>query len=62
MEYPLEATLSCEFSRQAAATPENVAVNFAGTELTYAEVDSKSNQIARYLQSEGVQAGDLVGI
>ena len=62
MEYPLEATLSCEFSRQAAATPENVAVNFASAELTYAEVDSKSNQIARYLQSEGVQSGDLVGI
>ena len=62
VEYPLDATLGSEFSRQAAATPEKVAIKFGDSELTYEEVDSRSNQIARYLQAEGVEAGDLVGI
>ena len=62
LEYPVEATLNTEFSRQAATTPDKVAIKFEDVVLTYAEVESRSNQIARYLQSKGVQAGDLVGI
>ena len=62
MEYPLDATLSAEFSRQAAETPEKVAVKFKDVSLTYAEVETQSNQIARFLQSKGVEPGDLVGI
>ncbi len=62
LEYPVEATLHEEFSRQAHSTPEKVAVKFHDQELTYAEVETRSNQIARYLQSQGVVAGDLVGI
>jgi amino acid adenylation domain-containing protein len=62
MEYPVEALLHTEFSRQAAETPEKTAVVFEDEVLTYAEVESRSNQIARYLQSQGVVAGDLVGI
>ena len=68
MDYPLDATLSSEFSRQAAETPDAVAVKFENVdegktvELTYAQVESRSNQIARFLKSKGVQAGELVGI
>ena len=62
MDYPLDATLSSEFSRQAAATPEKVAVKFKDVSLTYAEVETQSNQIARFLKSQGVEPGDLVGI
>ena len=62
MEYPLDATLSSEFSRQAAATPEKVAVKFKDVSLTYAEVETRSNQIARFLKSQGIEPGDLVGI
>ena len=62
LDYPLDATLSSEFSRQAAATPDKVAVKFGEESLTYAEVEARSNQIARFLQSKGVEAGDLVGI
>ena len=62
MEYPLDATLSSEFSRQAAATPEKVAVKFKDVSLTYAEVETQSNQVARFLKSQGVEPGDLVGI
>ena len=62
MEYPLDATLSAEFSRQASETPEKVAVKFKDVSLTYAEVETQSNQIARFLKSQGVEPGDLVGI
>ena len=62
MDYPVDALLHTEFSRQAKATPHETAVVFEDQRLTYAEVESRSNQIARHLQSQGVQAGDLVGI
>ena len=68
LDYPLDATLSSEFARQAAETPDAIAVKFEDVdadqtvELTYAEVESRSNQIARFLKSKGVQAGELVGI
>lgn len=62
LDYPVDATLHSEFARQAAETPDAIAVKFADNELTYAEVDDRSNQIARYLQSQGVTGGDLIGI
>jgi len=62
MEYPVASTLHGEFSRQANQTPDNVAVVFENESLTYAEVDQRSNQIARHLRSNGVEAGDLVGV
>lgn len=62
MEYPATSTLAAEFSRQAAATPENTAVVFEDKQLTYQQVETRSNQIARYLILQGIGAGDLVGI
>ena len=62
LDYPTTGTLHGEFSRQAAATPDKIAVRFEQTEISYAEMESRSNQIARHLQSEGVGSGDLVGI
>lgn len=62
LNYPIESTLHAEFSRQANATPENVAVKFNDVQLTYEEVETQSNQLARFLQTQGVVAGDLVGI
>ena len=62
MEYPTTSTLAAEFSRQAAATPNKTAVVFEDNSLTYQQVETRSNQIARYLILQGVGAGDLVGI
>ncbi len=62
LHYPTTTTLSHEFARQATATPDNLAVTFEDQSLTYAEVDARSSQIARYLSLQGVGAGDLVGI
>ena len=68
LDYPVngtlhgDGTLHGEFSRQANKTPDKVAVRFEDAELKYAEVEDRSNQIARYLKSQGVGTGDLVGI
>lgn len=62
LEIPSESTLHQEFTRQANLTPDKVAVQFDDQKLTYQQVEMASNQVARYLQSEGVKAGDLVGI
>lgn len=62
LEYPVNATLHSEFSRQATDTPEAIAVRFADVQLNYHDVEERSNQVARYLRSKGISGGDLVGI
>lgn len=62
LEYPVDATLHEQFSRQAAKTPSSVAVEFGARVLTYEQVEKRSNQLARFMRQEGVQAGDLVGV
>lgn len=62
LDYPQSATLHQLFSQQAAETPDAIAVEHADKQLTYAEVERRSNQIARFLAERGVAPGDLVGI
>src|SRR5690606_8264146 len=49
-------------SEQASKTPDQAAIIFENTEPTYAELESRSNQIARLLLEKGVQRGDCVGV
>lgn len=42
--------------------PDKEAVSFEGQGLTYAQLDSLTNQVARTLQAAGVRRGDRVGI
>ncbi|MFL6257210.1 MAG: non-ribosomal peptide synthetase, partial [Pyrinomonadaceae bacterium] len=42
------------FERQVESTPARVAVNANGRSLTYAELNARANQLARYLRSLGV--------
>lgn len=49
-------------SAQAQKTPDQTALIFEDVELTYAELDRKSNQIAHLLASKGVKRGDCVGV
>ena len=51
--------LITDITRQHAA---RTAVVCDGASLTYAELESRSNRLARRLQSHGVQGGELVGI
>lgn len=48
--------------KQAACTPNNIALEFYDSKITYHDLDTKVNQLARYLKAEGVQAGDFIAI
>ncbi|HEX8391103.1 MAG TPA: amino acid adenylation domain-containing protein, partial [Longimicrobium sp.] len=50
------------FASQAALTPDAVALEFAGESLTYAEVDARSNRLARRLVAMGVRPDARVAI
>ncbi|NEP59574.1 MAG: amino acid adenylation domain-containing protein [Symploca sp. SIO2G7] len=47
---------------QVELTPDSIAVSFEDSSLTYRELNSKANQLARYLQTLGVEPDALVGI
>ena len=48
--------------RQAAKTPDRVAVRFGQRAFTYGELNRRANQLARYLREQGVGPDVLVGI
>ncbi|WP_343859383.1 amino acid adenylation domain-containing protein, partial [Fulvivirga kasyanovii] len=61
-EYP-SATVPELFSARAAAHPNSVAVVYQDRELTYGELEARSNQLAHYLQATyDIGRDDLVGL
>ena len=48
--------------RQAANTPDAFAVEFGSSQLTYAELNRQANQLARYLNKNGVGPESCVGL
>ncbi|MGX5439997.1 non-ribosomal peptide synthase/polyketide synthase [Bacillus thuringiensis] len=62
VDYPKDKTISQLFEEQVERTPNKVAVKFEGQQLTYKELNEKSNQVARQLQDKGVQPEMMVGI
>jgi amino acid adenylation domain-containing protein len=55
-------TLHAAFARQVRETPDAIAITFEERRMTYAELDSRANQLARYLRRQGVSAEALVGV
>ncbi|MBE8999505.1 amino acid adenylation domain-containing protein [Nostoc sp. LEGE 12447] len=51
-----------EIIEQAKRTPNAIAVTDGETQITYAELNRLSNQVANYLQAQGVKPGVFVGI
>lgn len=47
---------------QARKTPNGISVEFEEESMTYAELNTKANQVAHQLSSMGVVTGDIVGI
>ncbi len=61
-DFPQDMLLPQLFEAQAQRTPDAIAVVFAGESLTYRQLNARANQLARYLQEQGVGPDVLVGI
>ena len=57
-----DATIALAFQRQAALTPDKIALVSNGRSLTYHELDQRSNQLAHHLRQLGVGPDVLTGI
>ena len=60
--YPKDKNIIVLFEEQVKRNPEALAVVFENNELSYEELNERSNQLARYLQKKGVKAEMLVPI
>ncbi|WP_449600898.1 amino acid adenylation domain-containing protein [Paenibacillus sp. Marseille-Q9583] len=55
-------TLTQWLKQQASQNPDNVALVYGESKLTYAELDGKSNTLARELREWAIGPGDIIGI
>ncbi|WP_459209685.1 amino acid adenylation domain-containing protein [Aquimarina rhabdastrellae] len=62
LELPQDTTVLDIFKKQVDQNPLAIAVIHEEIQLTYKELDEKSNQLAHYLLQQGVQAEDLIPI
>ncbi|GAA4316739.1 hypothetical protein GCM10023149_13940 [Mucilaginibacter gynuensis] len=60
--YPEGKTITDLFEAQVQQYPDAIALLFEGKELSYADLNAKANQLAYYLQKQGVQSETLVPI
>src|ERR1700682_6762230 len=54
--------LSLNLTETAAMYPDSIAIRCDAQELSYAELDDSAARFATFLQSEGIAAGDRVGL
>ncbi len=62
VDYPHDSTIADQFNQQVAKTPDAIAVVAKDCQLSYRELDERSNRLARHLQSLGVKPDTLVGV
>ncbi|MFB2922991.1 amino acid adenylation domain-containing protein [Aerosakkonema funiforme] len=62
VEYPKNQCVHQLFEEQVKQNPDAIALVFEDKQLTYQELNIRSNQLAHYLQNMGVGAEVLVGI
>src|SRR5581483_5183321 len=60
--YPRTQSLHQLFEAHAASKPEAIALTFRDHRMTYAELNSRANQLAHYLLKQGIGRGQRVGI
>ncbi|MET9225533.1 amino acid adenylation domain-containing protein [Lentzea sp. NPDC003310] len=61
-DFPEPELIHSRFGAAAARYPDLPAVTDRDTELTYAELDRRSGQLANLLAGKGIRRGDLVGV
>ncbi|MCG7410875.1 non-ribosomal peptide synthase/polyketide synthase, partial [Paenibacillus sp. ACRRX] len=61
-DYPRDKTVHQLFEEQADRTPDEIAVVYAEQHLTYRELNTRANSLARTLRAQGVTPEQLVGI
>lgn len=62
VQYQSDLPVHAIIEQQVVQTPDRVAIKFGDERLTYAELNSKANQLAHYLLAEGIEPESLVGI
>lgn len=61
-DYPKEETIVSLFEKQVSFAPDKVAVIFENVAITYHELNNRSNQLAKCLQTNGVKKDSIVGL
>ena len=61
-DYPKDKTIHQLFEEQVEKTPDNIAVVFEDSTMTYRQLNEKANQIAWILREKGVKPESIVGI
>ena len=61
-DYPQDKCIHQLFEEKVQQYPDSIAVNFDNEQLTYQELNTRSNKLAHYLQKIGVCSEVLVGI
>ncbi|AET69202.1 amino acid adenylation enzyme/thioester reductase family protein [Desulfosporosinus orientis DSM 765] len=61
-DYPRDKTIHQLFEEQAVRTPDQTAAVFEGESLTYEELNSRANCLARLLREKGVGRDKIVGL
>ncbi|NLD48843.1 MAG: amino acid adenylation domain-containing protein, partial [Clostridiaceae bacterium] len=62
LEYPEDKTIQRIFEEQVQKTPQNIAIVYKDTQLTYEELNKKANLLAAVLIDMGVEKETIVGI
>ncbi|MGZ5330870.1 MAG: amino acid adenylation domain-containing protein [Solirubrobacterales bacterium] len=61
-DYPRDASIDHCFTEAARRDPGAIAVVTADDSITYADLDRRSNQLARHLRARGVSLGSRIGV
>ena len=60
--YPCDRSVPTLFEEIVEKFPDKAALSFQGNSMSYCKLNEKANQLARHLQSLGIQKQDFVGI
>ncbi|MDG2156241.1 MAG: non-ribosomal peptide synthase/polyketide synthase, partial [Gammaproteobacteria bacterium] len=62
VDYPQNETLVSLFEKQVDSSPDAIAVEYHGQQLSYKQLDQRANQLAHELLSMSIGTNDVVGV